>query len=534
MLDKQYDIKSIPEWAAILKEDSGDKNQFSEDFFTPEPNKHSSHHRYVTRQENLDACIDPQIFKETQIKRFLRGLTNIPLLGRFFKWWFVSQLKMKLSYFSEEEDKNPIGKIYVKKEQKGLADNANTDPSEFNITHVGHASELINMGGCKTLTDPSFYGLAPVFYPSMTEEVGCDACPDEVPHVIVISHNHRDHTDERSLRELIEKAKSVNKLLPWLFVPKGDAEFFKSLGFSRVKEFEWHKKITAVTKDKRRIAYISVPADHRSGRNGPGGSCSDSHASLVTGWLMSAEDQKEIVYFAGDTARINDVRMSALAVHIYRLYQGKVNRETLTNNELPKIINAEPAGPNYTRKDMEPTHQSVIDSFISPFRLALALHNISEKDNDSISAERWLDATMTMIMHGGKYELGPDRFNEGRFLFIKFIKCLLMTDEELTQFEERQNEKSDSWSLFHRRKDFVVAGVRELRNIAKEIWPEETNINKKLVTYLQNHSRFPLVNQQWNTDELFNNEAETTTQATNKWDKASVILQGFNNKSSGI
>lgn len=89
--------------------------------------------------------------------------------------------------------------------------------------------------------------------------------------------------------------------------------------------------------------------------------------------------------------------------------------------------------------------------------------------------------------------------------------------ENLDACKERQDKKSDEWSLFHRRKDFVVAGVEELRELGQKIWPEEKNINQKLVTYLQNHSRFPLVNEECGIEKLFNNKAEETTKNTGKW-----------------
>lgn len=281
----------------------------------------------------------------------------------------------------------------------------------------------------------------------------------------------------------------------------GDEDFFKGLGFTDIKAFEWHEQITLRSKTNQPITFCSTSADHRSGRHGY-----DAHQSLVIGWTVSPKNRNEILYFAGDTAKISDIRMTGLALDIYQLYQHK---KVCVDKELPKLINMEPGGPNYTRKDMQPTHQSAVDSIVSSFRLAIALNRVSTAhrgENLKFSAENWLNATATIFMHHNKYELGPDRFNENVFIYTRLLSYLKMSDEQLQRHTIKQKEKSSSWSLFHRKKDFIVDGVTELRQLAQQIWPEEKDSkerNKKIVEFLEARVHFPLINEKLSSEDCF-------------------------------
>lgn len=449
--------------------------------------------RYVTSESNLDTKIDPRIFRETQVKRLFRWLANKPPVAKiFFNWLFVKTFKMKLDYFSENEDKKPDTIFKDKTSDEHKIEERVTD--DFKIHNLGHATQLIQTEGMNILTDPVFGNLAPIVYPSMTKSFKKDIRPNELPpiDVILISHNHRDHVDEKSLKDIIKKGHQ-----PTLLVPMGDAAYFKGLGFKTVQEFEWHEEVTLRSPTtNNQITICNVPADHRSGRKGY-----DSHKSLVSGWVISPKSRKEIVYFAGDTARLNDTRILSLALDVYSLYQHK----KIDLAALPQIINMNPGGPNYTRKDMRPTHQSAMDSLTSAFRLALALEEISRKDNQPISAEKWLKATATVFMHHNRFELGPDRFNENMFIYNRVCSYLKMDDDEFARHHRKQSDKDANWSLFKRRKTFITRGVSELRYLASSIWHEASpsEINDKLLSFIQSRTHFPLINEKLTAQQFF-------------------------------
>lgn len=173
--------------------------------------------RYVTSEANLDKYIDLRIFRETQIKRFLRWLTTTPpLLNKLFTWIFVSQLGMKLAYFDQQENKDPK-KIYKEDGQHTISGEVDDG---FTIHNLGHATQLIQTSGMNILTDPVFGNLAPIVYPAMTKSLARDVTANELPRidVILISHNHRDHVDVDSLKKLLKDQ-------PTLLVPVGDDVF---------------------------------------------------------------------------------------------------------------------------------------------------------------------------------------------------------------------------------------------------------------------------------------------------------------------
>ena len=187
-----------------------------------------------------------------------------------------------------------------------------------------------------------------------------------------------------------------------------------------------------------------------------------------------------------------------MALDIYHLYKHK---KKLSPDTLPRIINMEPGGPNYTRQEMIPTHQSAVDSISSAFRLAIALHKI----DDSISAKAWLEATVTIFMHQNKYELGPDRFNENFFIYQKLLDYLSLNAAALQQQAIRQQSKSPNWSLFHRRKDFIIDGVKDLRALAQDIWPEcgADEQNNNIVKFISSRTHFPLINEKIVAEQQF-------------------------------
>jgi hypothetical protein len=106
------------------------------------------------------------------------------------------------------------------------------------------------------------------------------------------------------------------------------------------------------------------------------------------------------------------------------------------NTEIPDIICLEPSGPNYTRCDMDVTHQSTSYSALLKFIEAGNLAKLSGK-----GSQEFLQKIQTVMMHHNKFELGPDRFNEGLFVLKKLLKYLDLSEEGLNRELARQEEK---------------------------------------------------------------------------------------------
>ncbi|GFR13602.1 lactamase_B domain-containing protein [Trichonephila clavata] len=455
---------------------------------------------YVTNPENRSTYNDSRIFKETQVKRTLSSVCAP----------FVSEaVKSKLSYFSQKEDKDQIYKL----------DNAqDLQPGErYAIQNIGHATQLIQVPGFNILTDPVFNNLSKLLYPEKTIS---HPSIEELPKidVIIISHNHRDHVDRRSLQKLLEHYETKHWPQPKVFVPMGDKKLFENFGFNQIEEVEWYTKISVI-KDidgtNKTVNFVSIPADHRSGRHGI-----DHHKSLVTGWVINPEQEDVIFKFSGDTKSLTDENQQATdAVLWNEIRHKKVNQGKNDENiEVPDIICLEPSGPNYTRCDMDITHQSTSYSALLKFIEAKNLAKLSGK-----SPQEFLEKIQTVMMHHNKFELGPDRFNEGLFVLKKLIKYLDLNEEDLNREFARQKEKLEQnldkerlkentpftsrpiiatlpkqTSLLVRAKDFII---EEIKKVTEKL----ENIDKEQMKgYLIGNTIFPKIGERLNDEQVEN------------------------------
>ena len=372
---------------------------------------------YITNNINKSLENDSKIFKETQIKRALRDQHLSPFVA--------SKVKTKLSYFYPEGNMD-LGKIYKFDRVKNL------QSEEYAIQNIGHATQLIQLPGFNILTDPVFGSLNWLLYPEKTTS---HPSIDDLPmiDVIVISHNHQDHVDTHSLEKILEKHGKNGWSQPQIFVPKGDKKLFETCGFENVEEVDWYTKIS-VNKDingrLKNIHFISIPADHRSGRY-----LIDHHKSLVTGWIINPEDENVMFKFSGDTRSLSCENQLAVDAVLWYEIKNKVNKNE-SDTEIPDIICLEPSGPNYTRCYMDITHQSTSYSVLLKLIEAENLAKLR-----SLNQNKFLEKIKTYIMHHRKFELGPDRFNEGLFVFKKLLIYLDLNEEQLKSELAKQKEK---------------------------------------------------------------------------------------------
>ena len=104
------------------------------------------------------------------------------------------------------------------------------------------------------------------------------------PHVVLLSHNHYDHLDRRTLFAL------PGRTAARAIVPEGLGAYARAIGFAHVTELPWGAAI-----DVGAVKVTSVPAVHFSGRG-----LFDRNRSHWNGYLMDSGRRR--VFFAGDTA----------------------------------------------------------------------------------------------------------------------------------------------------------------------------------------------------------------------------------------
>ena len=159
---------------------------------------------------------------------------------------------------------------------------------KLRITHINHATMLIQIDGVNILTDPIWSERAsfiPWMGPKRIRAPGVDI--EDLPRIdlILISHNHYDHLDLATLRHLSESHK------PTIIVGLGVEQLLASSGFGSVVELDWWQVYDALPNG---LKVVFVPARHGSGRG-----FFDHDKTLWGGFVITSTAGN--VYFAGDT-----------------------------------------------------------------------------------------------------------------------------------------------------------------------------------------------------------------------------------------
>lgn len=133
-------------------------------------------------------------------------------------------------------------------------------PSENALVWFGHSSYFLQIDRMKFLVDPVFSGSASPLPFGTRSFKGSDIyCPEDMPSidVLVITHDHWDHLDYRTIKALRSKIHRV-------IAPLGTAPHFLKWGFEeqQVQELDWHES----AKLKEGFTLHAVPSRHFSGR----------------------------------------------------------------------------------------------------------------------------------------------------------------------------------------------------------------------------------------------------------------------------
>lgn len=156
------------------------------------------------------------------------------------------------------------------------------------ITMIGHASILVQIEGYNILVDPVWSTkIGPIFFTK--KRANPPGVPFfHLPHIdaVIITHNHYDHMDIKTLRRIYKRHK------PIFFTPLGNDTILKKQISSKIvihamdwfEEQEMHDSIKITT----------WPAQHWSARG-----LFDRNKALWGGFVLSSS--KYTVYITGDT-----------------------------------------------------------------------------------------------------------------------------------------------------------------------------------------------------------------------------------------
>jgi len=195
-----------------------------------------------------------------------------------FKWSFrvFNEKKKNLDMTVPQE--------HVVEKTKVLSDLERFKDKDY-IGWIGHATFLIKLGNTTIITDPVFSKNAGplIFGPKRYVKPALKL--NEIPKtdLFLLTHNHYDHQDMRTIRRYPYKNSKV-------LVPLKLGKYFTRYRFKDVNEMDWYEEI----KINNDIKVTFLPAVHWSKR-----SLTDTNKTLWGNFLIEYKDKK--IFFACDT-----------------------------------------------------------------------------------------------------------------------------------------------------------------------------------------------------------------------------------------
>ncbi len=163
----------------------------------------------------------------------------------------------------------------------------NSPVSRLRLTWLGHSTVLIEIDGQRVLTDPVFSERASPsrwlgpkrFFPPPLPLSGLPTID-----VVVISHDHYDHLDRKSILEL-------DRVTQKFFVPLGVGAHLSGWGIdeSKIVELDWWESGSYAG-----LEFTATPARHFSGRG-----LTDRNSTEWCSWTIVGGQHR--VFYSGDT-----------------------------------------------------------------------------------------------------------------------------------------------------------------------------------------------------------------------------------------
>lgn len=167
------------------------------------------------------------------------------------------------------------------------------DTSNSRMTWLGHASVLAEVDGHTILTDPIFsYRASAVQFAGPARYRPAACAIDDLPQLsaVVVSHNHYDHLDLNSVRDIAARQPDCE-----FFVPMGMQQWMVDntvASKDRVHEMTWWEERKLHNSE---VKIVFTPANHWCKR-----SASDDNRVLWGSWAVIGPTNS--FWFGGDTA----------------------------------------------------------------------------------------------------------------------------------------------------------------------------------------------------------------------------------------
>lgn len=217
----------------------------------------------------------------------------------FMNFWWTKKQTLQL----EQEDRR-TGYIYGflrfilerkrEKWKKRSIDMAKVvsrnNDDDFRITLIGHATVLIQIAGINIITDPVYAYRAspfPPFGPRRFTPPGIAF--DDLPtiDIVLLSHNHYDHMDIVTLRNLSKRDN------PKIYTGLWNTAYIQSRGVPNSTDMDWWDSLQ-YNKNDTVVDITYLPAQHFSARG-----ITDRNRALW--WWFALKIKEKTLYFAWDT-----------------------------------------------------------------------------------------------------------------------------------------------------------------------------------------------------------------------------------------
>jgi len=194
-----------------------------------------------------------------------------------------TMLKVFIKFMRKPKSVNPPGPLpSVRRDLKSPPGPGTT------ITWFGHSSYLIQMNGWNILVDPVFSNYAspvPIFAKAFagTNIYSVDDLPDVID-MLIITHNHYDHLDRRTISRLCNRINSVYTSLGVM------ADLIRyGIDGGIITELDWWEEIDLPVG----LNLTATPARHFSGRG------MKRNQSLWSSFVLESDSEK--LYLGGDS-----------------------------------------------------------------------------------------------------------------------------------------------------------------------------------------------------------------------------------------
>ena len=208
--------------------------------------------------------------------------------GKFVNKNYTPDLNPKYSYwqllgeyFKKHIDKNPVAALPADKVNlNGIS------PEDTCLIWFGHSSYLIHFAGKRILVDPVFSGAAAPFSFLLRAYNGADAySTEDLPEIdlLILSHDHYDHTDYDTLKKIKPKVKKVLTSL-------GVGSHLEYWGYNgdKITELDWDEST-----ETDGLLITCTTARHFSGRG------LYPKSTLWSAFVLESNHQR--IYIGGDS-----------------------------------------------------------------------------------------------------------------------------------------------------------------------------------------------------------------------------------------